>query len=198
MVAVDYHRLVGAQSWWVAAGYRYIDVPYWVSERAIRMTLPKFLDHQHDIFPVSNTGRHLVGSAEQSFCQMMLDGDLEPGRYCAITPCFRDEVEDDLHQKHFMKLEILDTSGATYALDRILSSAFEIMTAMSGFQSKNLKLIEYQGGYDINLGGVEIGSYGFREAEGFGWAMGTGLAEPRFSVALQRLIHLEQVEQVAN
>ncbi len=193
MAAVNYFRLAQAHNAWTSKGYRYVDVPYWVSKRAIEMTFPDDILPDWGRFPVEGTEhyhgepQYLVGSAEQSFCQIMLDGNLPAGRYCAITPCFRDEIEDDLHHRHFMKLEIIDTTGDVGALSNILGYARDIFADLVnvGFDEPlPLKIIEYQGGYDYELDGVEIGSYGFREAEGFGWAYGTGLAEPRFSTAL--------------
>ena len=41
-------------------------------------------------------------------------------------------------------------------------------------------------GYDLQIGGVEVGSYGVRSHRGFKWAYGTGLAEPRFSTVARR------------
>jgi len=40
-------------------------------------------------------------------------------------------------------------------------------------------------GWDLNLYGQEIGSYGIRKLGGHHWVYGTGLAEPRFSTLVQ-------------
>jgi hypothetical protein len=42
-------------------------------------------------------------------------------------------------------------------------------------------------GWDLTLGGEEIGSYGYRTFEGHQWVYGTGLAEPRFTTLVKRL-----------
>ena len=48
---------------------------------------------------------------------------------------------------------------------------------------EDLKIIDTPEGYDIELYGIEIGSYGIRRVRGFSWIYGTMLAEPRFSEA---------------
>jgi hypothetical protein len=40
-------------------------------------------------------------------------------------------------------------------------------------------------GYDLEIGGIEVGSYAARTADGMSWTCGTGLAEPRFSTAIE-------------
>ncbi len=48
-----------------------------------------------------------MGSAEQGFVQLMLDGKLPLGSHMAAGPCFRDDEVDDLHQKTFFKVELI-------------------------------------------------------------------------------------------
>lgn len=82
--------------------YEYIEVPWVISEEALRVTLPSDrVGHRTQDGP-------LVGSAEQGFVQMYLDGELN---------------------------------------------------------------------------GIEIGSYGYRSYRELHWIYGTGLAEPRFTLA---------------
>lgn len=40
-------------------------------------------------------------------------------------------------------------------------------------------------GHDITINGIEVGSYGGRQFNGFTWIYGTGCAEPRLSEALK-------------
>lgn len=183
MVTVNWSKLHDAKCVWEAHGYQYIETPYWVTREAIEMTFPADVEPHKNRYHVEGTDRYLVASGEQGFAQMMIDGTLPPGRYCTIGPCFRDDAIDELHQNHFVKLEIIDTTGSASALGDMISTAQELFSYMC--LSKPV-LVEYQGGYDIEIAGVEVGSYGFREANGFGWAYGTGLAEPRLSIAVER------------
>jgi hypothetical protein len=48
-----------------------------------------------------------------------------------------------------------------------------------------LTIVKTEIGHDIELNGIEIGSYGWRQNQDIIWAYGTGLAEPRFSIANQ-------------
>ena len=41
--------------------------------------------------------------------------------------------------------------------------------------------------YDIESNGIELGSYGIRQHENITWVYGTGLAEPRLSIAIKRV-----------
>ena len=42
-------------------------------------------------------------------------------------------------------------------------------------------------GYDLEINGIEVGSYGARYHAKIGWwAYGTGLAEPRYTTAMNK------------
>lgn len=179
---IDWRLLYKAQIHYEKFGFKYIEVPWQVSEKAIRSTLP-----EGNSLEVANKG-NLVGSAEQSFVQMMLDGDIEPGRYMAVSPCFRNEVYlNDLWQSHFMKLElmIIHSEPHSEAMCRELVS-----NAVTFFNKHSLHEVHTEAtidGTDIMLGNIELGSYGYREYEGYSWSYGTGVAEPRFSYAMRQM-----------
>jgi hypothetical protein len=42
-------------------------------------------------------------------------------------------------------------------------------------------IIETKEGFDLEVSGIEIGSYGIRSCEYLKWIYGTGLAEPRMT-----------------
>lgn len=67
-------------------GFNYIEVPWLVPHEVSSITAPHALRGDFST-PVGD----LVGSAEQSFVQMMREGLLPKGRYVALTPCFREE-----------------------------------------------------------------------------------------------------------
>lgn len=167
--------------------YSLIDVPWTVSKEAIDVTLPP-----HLMSFVLNDDKHLVGSAEQSFIQMMLNNDLKPGRYVTATPCFRDEIEDELHQSYFFKVELIDCRlGLTKRdVDDIKNCAHNVLSYLlhkSNFYGE-LQSVTTSSGYDIELNGIEIGSYGLRKYKDLTWIYGTGLAEPRFSKAMEKYV----------
>lgn len=177
--------------WYRSKGYQYIEVPWVVQEKAIQVTMPG------DRKALETRDGYLVGSAEQSFIQMMQDNQLAPGRYVACSPCFRDEVEDETHQRYFMKVELIEVfQASTFTLHQ--ATAKMVRDAMGFF----LSVIPAPGAFnvtqvgfntqDIELNGVEIGSYGFRETTlsskrilEHKWVYGTGLALPRFNVAAE-------------
>lgn len=176
---ISWKNLLKAIQLYEAAGFTYIEVPWLVSEKAIKST---FQGHQSPTLK----DLYAVGSAEQSFVQLQLDGKLPPGRYVTMTPCFRDEpVIDELHQNHFMKVEF-------YITDDTSQNMFEVYvklarTLFSALCETTPKIVKKNDGtLDIEINGIEVGSYGIREYEGTTWVYGTALAEPRFTLALEK------------
>ena len=127
----------------------------------------------------------LVGSGEQSFLQLIDDNKLEPGRYCGITPCFRDEIVDDLHHIYFMKIELINT------IDVNLDSLNNMIDDAKTFFKKWFPVEVIETGlnaFDIidSKNKIELGSYGMRKFNNTRYLYGTGLAEPRFSYVLNK------------
>lgn len=185
---IDYRLLGAALGEYEARGYRYVEVPWIVPKSDIRATLPSpipFIEavlHQDDDDDMSHTAYRslggLVGSAEQGFLSM----DLPNGEYCGITPCFRYEPVTNLfYQTGFMKLELfINHSDGDFL--RVATDAMEVMSILADGLSE-IKLVKTEEGVDLELAGIEIGSYGTRSFDGFQWTYGTGLALPRFSIA---------------
>jgi seryl-tRNA synthetase len=164
-------------------GYKYIEVPWRVGEQAVLTTIPYDLDLE--IYPDRS---NLVGSAEQSFVQMMIDRTLSHGKYQAVSPCFRNEpVIDALHQNHFMKLELIQFGDVSESsLKSMIDHAnYFFQLKLHSFKTN---IVKTELGYDIEHDGIEIGSYGIRKKIGFEWIYGTGIAEPRFSFASEENI----------
>jgi hypothetical protein len=167
-----------AIAYYSGLGYRYVEVPWVVGSEAINVTLPSGRT------AFSTMGGALVGSAEQSFIHMTLNGTLGEGDYVAATPCFRDDIVDQWHQKAFFKVELISLSPTPLDSSLVLSMArmaHGFFTRMPGGESA--VIVCTPDGFDIELGDVELGSYGYREYRGLHWVYGTGLAEPRFSLA---------------
>ena len=154
-------------------GYAYIEEPWLVPSAVIEITAPRL----NEVF---NTAEgYLVGSAEQGFLHLMQQGELPAGRYCALTPCFREEApHTNLRRPYFMKVELIDTTG---------SADFQFQenhSWISSLGNQPVTQVETASGIDLEVNHIEIGSYGFRRHGGLCWTYGTGLAEPRFSQAL--------------
>jgi len=183
---VDYHLLGEAQSFYLRYGYSKIETPWIVSAPISLVTTPM----SSNAF-ILDDGKHLVGSGEQGFIQLMTQDDvITPDKYYqTITPCFRRDVHDEIHCEWFMKLELFLKVEETQAI-----VAVKKMLADSEIFLDNLQLdIEpVTNGdeccFDLYCGSIELGSYGFRTTtigeQTFTWAYGTGLALPRVQVCL--------------
>jgi hypothetical protein len=195
----QYRRLLDAVDYYEKCGFKYVDVPWAVGAEAIGITRPPWASVKggahlvaggDDLFPVA--------SAEQSFIQLQLDalhGSLDKriaGSFCTLTPCFRNEPTlDDLHQPYFMKVELISWDRTTREdMDKMVAGArllFERDLWVDCVHNADPDPIGVVA-YDLvtTHTGVELGSYGIRETEYLGrWLYGTGLAEPRFSYALE-------------
>ena len=165
-------------------GYRYVEVPWLVHPNVTEVT------HSDGVGGFACALSDLVGSGEQGFLQMMLNGDLPLGRYQTITPCFRDEMLDDLHHTHFMKLELIDTAiDSEDPVGDIINDADQFAAQLlqrNGPWSGSIWSRVHRNQIDMLYGPerVELGSYGVREHNGLRWVYGTGIAEPRWSCIL--------------
>jgi hypothetical protein len=173
LTRIDWKLLAEAVSHYERIGYRYVEVPYGVPEDIIRLTLPE----EFACSTVEPFGS-LVGSAEQSLLHL----DLPPGAYVACSPCFRPEpVLNELYQLHFMKVELFQTGDGWLNPMKMLMDAHDFMSRYA-----KVETVRTDVGKDLTVEGIEVGSYGLREAGGRAWACGTGLALPRFDVARNR------------
>lgn len=161
-------------------GYKYVEVPWLVDRESTFVTLPK----ERIPFKIEGSERYLPGSAEQSFLHLALRDKITSGRYVAATPCFRDDEESHLHQKHFFKIELIDL-GLNYNVSakNYNSMMNDARNVLSQFTKKSIVIQPTDDGCDLTLSGIEIGSYGKRSYKNLNWVYGTGLAEPRFSIA---------------
>lgn len=180
---INYKNIALAIDFYKNRGYTYMEVPWLVSEAAIKITLPK---NNHSL----STGYgELIGSAEQSFIDLMIAGELLPGKYVAATPCFRDDIIDGLHSRHFFKVELIkywnasdETQQAYLNEQNVINDALNFYKTLTEKEKLNIKNVDC--GFDIELNNIEIGSYGYRTLNDFSWIYGTGYADPRFSIAM--------------
>lgn len=176
---IDWILLGKAFSHYENIGYKYIETPWSVGELALKATLPPNV-YGYGLWHPKKELSYLVGSAEQGFIQMMLDGKIKSGdKLCSITPCFREDKEDDIHFQYFMKLELI-VVGEENHTNVVLNDAARFFNLVT---SDVIMEVLTKDGVDLELNGLEIGSYGHRQSNGLSWTYGTGLALPRFSQA---------------
>lgn len=181
---IDYDLLSDAINLYECRGWQQIEVPWVVSQESLRAT---YFD---DFFSTGEPGQGLVGSAEQGFIELAARDMLQPGRFMAVTPCFRNEARwTQDHQPWFLKLELWDTENTGY--NKAINDALAVMQELA--PGKRIEEMVTAEGHDIvwedgpHRPPVELGSYGRRKAHVYGreivWNYGTGLALPRFSQA---------------
>ena len=181
---IDWNLISEAVKYYTSIGYKYVEVPWIVSSEAIQATF-------NGTAPKTKDGL-IVGSAEQSFIQMKLDGTF-PFLHCGaklvtVTPCFKNDEIDRIHSPFFMKVELININNNLDDSDVRLQSF--IKDAKTFFEMQNVVVdsVKTESGVDLLIDGIEIGSYGIRSYNSqnrgnFNWVYGTGLAEPRFSIA---------------
>lgn len=171
-------------------GFKYIDTPWTVNETISNITKPT----DKKDFPVND--KVLVASGEQSFLQLINDNKIQPGQYCTITPCFRDEkIETEMHKQYFMKTELIywerlstDVNQRT-KMHNIMHDMINLCKDFFEHYIK-VKLLQIEDTFDIvsEVGEYELGSYGIRAHENIIWVYGTGCAEPRLSNVIAKYI----------
>ena len=192
-VPVNYKIIGEAVEYYSKQGYQYVEAPWLVSHESVTITLPPSARvMQVRLDGVVKYG-YLVGSGEQSFLEIR--DDLCPGRkYQCVTPCFRDEPEyDELRLPYFLKVELIlplwKTDDPEEGVKVVIRDAGNFFCKYTGPTSVQTEI-----GTDLCAMGVELGSYGWREHEGFRWVYGTGVAEPRLSQVM-RLSHEAMIKR---
>lgn len=179
---IDYRKIARAIEFYSNKGYEYIEVPWLVARKSIEITKPA------SARPFETFLGDLVASGEQSFLEIR--SELCPGRkYQCVTPCFRDEpILDEFHLNHFLKLELIiplwKNDSAEEYVDKIFKDGYAFACHYNS-SNNAVSSAKTDDGRDILVDDIEIGSYGYREHEGFRWVYGTGIAEPRFTQAME-------------
>jgi len=162
-------------------GYQSIETPWIVPNEISKSTFP---GHATKVTLDNKNKGDLVGSAEQGFIHLMNENKIDTGKYVSAGPCFRmSEDTDRLHQEYFFKVElihILNNENPKSILDDMVVQVFG---ALQGLSIYTPKIVETDIGIDIEINGIEVGSYGIRTFKNFSWVYGTGIAEPRFSLS---------------
>lgn len=185
---IDYMLLASALEHYKWLGYNVMDVPWMASEASVEVTKPP------DARIFQTFAGCLVASGEQSFIEMMEQGTLPIGKSVCLTPCFRDDPIDELHQQYFMKVELIDYMPEDL---EVAKSQMEMhaLAFLSRYVEVGLERVfqerEGKAEYlctDITSNGIELGSYGCREYKSHKWVYGTGCAEPRLSYAIKKAL----------
>ena len=173
---IDYSLLDKSLQYYEDKGFKRVEAPWTVSEKVDKITKPE----DRISFQLKHNNKCLVASGEQSFLYLYLKSFLPKGTYQTITPCFRYEAFDFLHTKYFMKNELIKTDRVTeLSLQEVVNRSLEFFKPL--FKHNQLEIIKTEIGYDIEVDGKELGSYGIRSCEFLDWIYGTGCAEPRTS-----------------
>lgn len=182
---IDYKRIARAIDFYIDLGYLYGSALWTAPAKIIKKTLPK----HKKISRCSTLTEPLIGSGEQHFIHLIDKGIITYGKHCCVTPCFRDDTVDDIHNKYFMKVELISVEymGLQDILHTVQSA--QMFFASEGVRTSIVPTHEKPFCYDLLCSGtrIELGSYGYGEHNGFRYAYGTGLAEPRFSVVKNKL-----------
>jgi hypothetical protein len=177
-----YHSTLEYEGW----GFRRIEAPWAVTREIDAITKPDMKTP----FVLKHNNKHLVASGEQSFLYLYLKGFLPKGQFQTITPCFREEEFDFLHTKYFIKNELIKTDSVT---DRDLQMVIDMCLEWYRTLIPEAEAVKTDDGWDIEIHGKELGSYGIRSCEFLDWIYATGCAEPRTS-SLMKLYGLPQNE----
>ena len=179
---INWRRIAEAIDFYQDLGFQYVEVPWKVDEASARITCPP------NGYVEMVDGLALVASAEQGFIDLERDSLLPSGvNFVACTPCFRqsDAGRSEFHHPYFMKVELYVRIGKDDDGDR---AAWELMNRAKKFmteQGAEPYVVQLENSFDLEVNGIEVGSYGYRfHPEVGGWAYGTGLAEPRFTQAM--------------
>lgn len=172
---IDYGLIQQSVDYYETNKFARVESPWTVSEAVDNLTKPK--DRQ--AFQLKHNDKCLVASGEQSFLYLYLKNFLPKGQFQTITPCFRFEPFDILHTKYFIKNELIKTDVVNdYELEKIIDVCFNFYLKFFG---NKLEIIKTDIGFDIEIDGRELGSYGIRSCDFLTWIYATGCAEPRTS-----------------
>lgn len=201
---INYGIIADAIDFYKKRGFKHIQTPWCVPKDILNITAPQ---DRRLLFDIDQEVP--VGSAEQGFLHLMINGSLPVGRYVSEGPCYRNEpVLDAVHYKYFHKVELIEViqcgdDQAHPSKVTVEGTVVDILGHALSFMrryNQNIDCITVGDDpmFDIVLPiesvdllvpevdtDLELGSYGYRclERDGkrYQWVYGTGVAEPRFS-----------------
>lgn len=177
---IDYGIINDSIDFYGRRDFKRVESPWDVTAAISNITKPSWAKE----FTIAEKNKVLVASGEQSFLAMYNKGFLPLGQFQTVTPCFRDEVFTPWNSKYFIKNELIKTDDTSKeALQWVIDVALLFFSTYCGTMATVKKMDDET--FDINVGDIEVGSYGIRKCEFLTWIYGTGVAEPRLSRAIQ-------------
>jgi hypothetical protein len=178
---INYTIIADSIEYYKAHGFKRIESPWTVTSAISAITKPIEAEN----FSIIEKNKVLVASGEQSFLYLYNKGFLPKGMFQTVTPCFRNDVFDTLHTKYFIKNELIKTDVVNESeLTRMIKTAAIFFEKYLGIDVQIVKTGIMS--YDINYKDIELGSYGIRKCAFLTWIYGTGVAEPRLSMVLNK------------
>jgi len=179
---INYGIIDDSTEFYEGKGFIRIESPWTVTPQISGITKPPGAKD----FSIAEKGKVLVASGEQSFLYLYNKGFIPKGQFQTVTPCFRDEAFTPLHTKYFIKNELIKTDVVNEGeLKKLIDTAQEFFNRWIG--KTDVVRINTGGiSYDIMYNDIELGSYGIRECDFLTWIYGTGVAEPRLSITMQK------------
>jgi hypothetical protein len=172
---IDYSLIYQSIVHYESIGFTRIETPWTVTPEVSSITKPNGKTNM----TISEKEKVLVASGEQSFLYLYLKGYLPKGSFQTVTPCWREDRYDGLHQKCFIKNELIETQKVNQQrLSEIVNLCREFFESVLEDQ---IEVEQTDEGYDLAYGGIELGSYGIRRCPFLEWIYATGCAEPRLS-----------------
>ena len=182
---INYQNIQDSIEYYEKNRFTRIESPWSVSEKVNNITAPT--DGRIN-FQLKHNNKCLVASGEQSFLYLYLKDFIPKGQFQTTTPCFRFESFDFLHTKYFLKNELIKTDVVNeFELEKIVDICLK-------FYQEYIPLadvVKTDVGFDIEINGIELGSYGIRDCDFLTWIYATGCAEPRLS-SLTKLYGVSQ------
>lgn len=161
-------------------GFERIEVPWLVTESVDKITRPE----KTQSYFVPSKNKSLIASGEQGFLYLYLKEYLPLGKFQTTTPCFRNDEFDLTHTKYFIKNELIQTINVSQ--DNLCQMTNQARIFFQSFFKDEIKIEKTFDGFDLQVNGIELGSYGIRECEFLKWIYGTGCAEPRTSRLIRK------------
>lgn len=193
---IDYNLLNKALKYFSKKRFKQIEVPWRVSREAVEATFNSTESFKSD-------NKFLIGSAEQGFLELYLRNKSTSNQLMSVSPCFRNEPEDYLHQQEFMKLELIYFINSKIDDIDIMFNSFIVFNLVKNFvlsfiikklkiKTSDIKTVKTQDSNsiyseDIIINGIEYGSYGIRHFQDKYYIYGTGIALPRASKILKSI-----------
>lgn len=172
MFDIDIGLITTASMYYMLRGYKPLPAPMVVDGDILGLTLPEGRR------AMSHLNKFYVGSAEQSFYQLIKEGLKPEGSYMMMTPCHRDEIQDENHLNIFLKIELISMTKTPQLIAR---DVHDFYTNLG--ERVETVVTEDPNGCDLEVNGMEVGSFGCRFYQEYLVNYGTGLALPRFSQA---------------